>query len=168
LRNPSILILDEATSALDTVSEKLVQEAIDELCLDRTTIVIAHRLSTVQKADQIVVLNLGEVVEIGTHRELLDKNGYYSRLYTMQFSEKSEASLNERATLALEDAQAYSYEIRSKLNNLVGSLRLVTDGLIDDPIEERELLEESCESATQLIDTLQHFEKTSRQTMIHG
>ena len=168
LRNPSILILDEATSALDTVSEKLVQEAIDELCLDRTTIVIAHRLSTVQKADQIVVLNRGEVVEIGTHRELLDKKGYYSRLYTMQFSEQSEASLNERATLALEDAQAYSYEIRSKLNNLVGSLRLVTDGLIDDPIEERELLEESCESATQLIDTLQHFEKTSRQTMIHG
>ncbi len=168
LRNPSILILDEATSALDTVSEKLVQEAIDELCLDRTTIVIAHRLSTVQKADQIVVLNRGEVVEVGTHRELLEKKGYYSRLYTMQFSEQSEASLNERATLALEDAQAYSYEIRSKLNNLVGSLRLVTDGLIDDPIEERELLEESCESATQLIDTLQHFEKTSRQTMIHG
>lgn len=86
LRNPEILILDEATSALDTVSEKLVQEAIEQLYQNRTTLVIAHRLSTVQKADQIVVLDQGEIKEIGTHQELLAKNGYYAKLYNMQFT----------------------------------------------------------------------------------
>ena len=85
LRDPDILILDEATSALDTVSERLVQQAIDDLSRDRTTLVIAHRLSTIQKADQIAVMEQGRVVEVGTHEELLSKGAYYSRLYEMQF-----------------------------------------------------------------------------------
>jgi len=88
LRDPEILILDEATSALDTVSERLVQSAIDELSRDRTTLVIAHRLSTVQKADQIAVLDKGCVVEVGTHTELLKQGGLYAQLYAMQFSEE--------------------------------------------------------------------------------
>ncbi|MBD1844149.1 ABC transporter ATP-binding protein [Cyanobacteria bacterium FACHB-63] len=88
LRDPEILILDEATSALDTVSERLVQSAIDELSRDRTTLVIAHRLSTVQKADQIAVLDKGCVVEVGTHAELLKQGGLYAQLYAMQFSEE--------------------------------------------------------------------------------
>ena len=92
LRNPDILILDEATSALDTVSERLVQQAIDELCRDRTTIVIAHRLSTIQKADQIAVLDQGRVMETGTHEELLALGGHYANLYNMQL-EKRKAML---------------------------------------------------------------------------
>ncbi len=86
LKNPPILILDEATSSLDTESEILVQQAIERLMKGRTSIVIAHRLSTVQNADMIIVLNEGEIVERGTHSELLKLNGLYSKLYNMQFN----------------------------------------------------------------------------------
>lgn len=89
LKNPKILILDEATSALDTESEKLVQEALDRLMEGRTAFVIAHRLSTVQNAHQIVVLNQGKLVEKGTHQELLAlEGGLYNHLYSVQFSNK--------------------------------------------------------------------------------
>ena len=85
LRDPPILILDEATSALDTESERLVQQAVDRLLEGRTVVVIAHRLSTIVHADQILVLDKGEIVERGTHDELLAANGAYHRLYTLQF-----------------------------------------------------------------------------------
>ena len=78
------MILDEATSALDTESEKLVQEALENMMKNRTSIVIAHRLSTIQNADIIVVMQRGEIVEQGTHQELLAKNGMYKRLVEMQ------------------------------------------------------------------------------------
>lgn len=84
LKNPPILILDEATSALDTESERLVQEALENLMRNRTTIVIAHRLSTIRNADEICVMHEGEIVERGRHEELLSRNGYYKRLCDMQ------------------------------------------------------------------------------------
>ncbi len=86
LKNAPILILDEATSALDTRSERRIQEALNELMKNRTTLVIAHRLSTVESADEIIVLDAGRVVEAGSHAELLAANGHYAALYRMQFS----------------------------------------------------------------------------------
>lgn len=88
LKDPEILILDEATSALDTASEKLVQEALDRLVKNRTTITIAHRLSTVKNADRIFVVNNGEIVEQGTHEDLYKKNGYYRQLCDIQLDFK--------------------------------------------------------------------------------
>jgi subfamily B ATP-binding cassette protein MsbA len=84
LKNPDILILDEATSALDTESERLVQDALEKLLKNRTSIVIAHRLSTIVNADEIIVLNKGEIIERGTHKELLELNSAYKKLYDMQ------------------------------------------------------------------------------------
>ena len=86
MKNPPILILDEATSALDTESERLVQEALGTLMADRTVLVIAHRLSTVTNADKIIVLEKGQIKEMGTHDELIQKNGLYSNLYNVQFN----------------------------------------------------------------------------------
>ena len=85
MKTPPILILDEATSALDTESERLVQQALETLMADRTVLVIAHRLSTVTNADKIIVLDKGEIKEMGTHNELMEKEEYYSNLYNIQF-----------------------------------------------------------------------------------
>lgn len=85
LKNPKILILDEATSALDNTTEILIQKALDKLSKDRTTIVVAHRLSTIRNADKIAVIQKGKVKEIGSHDELIDRNGIYTHLYNLQF-----------------------------------------------------------------------------------
>jgi ABC-type multidrug transport system fused ATPase/permease subunit len=85
-----VLLLDEATSALDAESEQLVQRAIANLIRDRTTIVIAHRLSTVRRADIIVVMERGQITEQGTHAELLAQGGQYQRLYELQFADEEE------------------------------------------------------------------------------
>jgi subfamily B ATP-binding cassette protein MsbA len=90
LLDAPMLILDEATSALDAESEQLVQRAIANLIQDRTTIVIAHRLSTVRRADLIVVMERGQIVEQGTHAELLARGGQYQRLYELQFADEEE------------------------------------------------------------------------------
>ena len=90
LSDPPILILDEATSALDVESERLVQEAIDRLLEGRTVFVIAHRLATIQHADRILVLERGQLVEQGTHADLLVRNGAYARLHALQFPRGSE------------------------------------------------------------------------------
>ena len=88
LKDSPILIFDEATSALDSESEKLIQTALDNIMKDRTVFIIAHRLSTVRSADRIFVIDGGRIAEIGTHNELLEKNGIYRKLYDLQFLEE--------------------------------------------------------------------------------
>jgi subfamily B ATP-binding cassette protein MsbA len=87
IKNAPILILDEATSALDTESEQMVQQALNNLMTNRTTFVIAHRLSTILHADKILVLENGRIVESGSHKELLENSGLYSRLCSLQFGD---------------------------------------------------------------------------------
>ena len=85
LKDPAILILDEATSALDNTTEVLIQQALDELCKGRTTLVVAHRLSTIRNADEIAVVMNGEITERGTHEALMAAGGTYKELYSLQF-----------------------------------------------------------------------------------
>jgi len=159
LRNPDILILDEATSALDTVSERLVQQAIDEICRDRTTVVIAHRLSTIQKANQIAVLDKGRVVELGSHNELLEKKGYYSRLYSMQFNADTQDMVESAFNKAMIRT---SYEVRTRLNPMIGYLKLVVDDIVDSVEERRELTEEAYDSALRLLKVVEYLEATAK------
>ncbi|MEG5000121.1 ABC transporter ATP-binding protein [Microcoleus sp. B4-D4] len=157
LQNPEILILDEATSSLDTVSERYVQSAIEKLSCDRTTLVIAHRLSTVQKAHKIAVIDRGQVVEIGSHEELLAKGGYYTRLYSVQFAEE---------TARDEALIRGSYEIRTRLTPMIAYLKLLVDEMVDSPEEKDELIRESFHSAANIFKTLEFIENTiKRQTV---
>jgi subfamily B ATP-binding cassette protein MsbA len=149
LQNPEILILDEATSSLDTVSEKYVQAAIEKLSCDRTTLVIAHRLSTVQKANKIAVIKDGQVVEMGCHKELLAKGGEYTKLYSVQFAEDS----------ARDEALIRgSYEIRTSLNFMINFLTVLVDEMGDSSEERDELIRKSYDSAANIVKTLESIE----------
>ena len=86
MRRPPILILDEATSSIDTRTEVLVQDAFEELMKGRTSFIVAHRLSTIKNADQILVMKAGNIIERGTHKELLAQGGFYKQLYESQFA----------------------------------------------------------------------------------
>jgi subfamily B ATP-binding cassette protein MsbA len=90
LKDPHILLLDEATSSLDNESEELVQDALNRLMQKRTTVIIAHRLSTIKIAHRIAVLESGRIIELGSHEEIMEKNGLYARLYSMQFRNPEE------------------------------------------------------------------------------
>ncbi len=160
LQDPEILILDEATSALDTVSERLVQSAIDNLSRNRTTLVIAHRLSTVQNAHQIAVMEQGSVVELGTHEELLRKGGYYSRLYSMQFANNSENQITQDERL-----KNVAEGVLTRLKLTIDHLHLLLDDTVKKAQKRQELIDKSYSLAVEILKTIESFEESVKQQM---
>lgn len=160
LQDPDILILDEATSALDTVSERLIQQALEDLSHARTTLVIAHRLSTIQNADKIVVLDKGQVVEVGTHHQLMVKSGYYANLHSIQFSEERNGGNphNDDNDLSGEGLRKVSYEMRSQLNGMLGALDCLANNMVEDSKESQEMLERTYQSALNILQSVESLE----------
>jgi subfamily B ATP-binding cassette protein MsbA len=115
LKDPRILLLDEATSSLDNESEGLVQEALNRLMQNRTTVIIAHRLSTIKVAHRIAVLDNGQIIELGTHQELMERNGMYARLYLMQFRDPEEELAAFSAARANQEEKSKELQARPGL-----------------------------------------------------
>ena len=150
-----MLSLEEANSPLDTVSDRLVQQAIDELSRDRTSLVIAHRLSTVQQADQIAVMEKGRVVELGTHKALLAADGTYSKLCSLQFDHVKE---NKESEETLEIAKI-SYECRANLNTMTGLLAILNDNVETKDSENVEIIDDIFGSLQNVLTGLEKIEK---------
>lgn len=136
LRNPKILLLDEATSALDAESELVVQQALDRIMVNRTTIVVAHRLTTIQDVDTIIVLKNGQVVEWGNHSELLSRGGEYATLVSLQIKkEEGYGDLSSSSLMAGASSSFRSHEASNRFNNQSPETRPISTRGETDPID---------------------------------
>jgi subfamily B ATP-binding cassette protein MsbA len=122
LKDPAILLLDEATSSLDNESEGLVQEALDRLMQNRTTVIVAHRLSTIKVAHRIAVLDQGRIIELGTHDELMGLNGLYARLYSMQFRDPEEELALLKETMPPSNGNHHGTKIPKKSTGFLDTI----------------------------------------------
>lgn len=172
LHDPEILILDEITNALNPTEAKLVQEAIIELCRNRTTLIVTNQLSTVKQAHQIVVLNKGIVIEVGTHEELLQNRSFYSHWYSMQFKNSQQSRQQKLVQkiakkLTNQSNSSLSAEIRQNINSLLHNLYLVNEGLFRNDQEEEKILDETFQSAKNMLANLKEYERKISQGFDH-
>ncbi|MGL5794194.1 MAG: ABC transporter ATP-binding protein [Waterburya sp.] len=164
LRNPELVIIDEGATIFDSITEKLITAAITELCRDRTTLIITNRLPILKQADQIVVLNQGQIMETGTHQELLEKGDFYHRFYSTQFKSSRQSSKSPIAQkiakkLAHQTNNNLSTEIRNNIDSLLNYLHLVNEGLFANDQEENKILDASYQSAKNMLASLQEYER---------
>ena len=164
LSNRDLIILDLAVEGFDKANRELIQNALDILCRDRTTIIITNQLATIKQADRIVVLNKGKIVESGTHQQLLKTGNFYKRMCSVQFKTSQQSHQQQLAKkiskkLARQTNNSLSYEIRNNLNSLLNYLQLVNDSSIEDEREQLKILDESYQSAKNMLASLREYEK---------
>ena len=168
LRDPDILILDEVTNTLNPAETKLVHEAIIELCRNRTTLIVTNQLSSIKHAHQIVVLNKGKVIEVGTHEELLQNASFYGRWYSMQLKNSQQSRQQKLVQkiakkLTNQSNSSLSTEIRQNINSLLHYLYLVNEGLFRNDQEEEKILDETYQSAKNMLASLREYERKISQ-----
>lgn len=168
LLQPQIIIVDRPFQDLDRSEYPIVESALEKLCRDRTTIIIGDRLPNRQQPDKIIILNKGKIVESGTHQELLRTSNLYQRmcsaqLKTSQQSQQQHLAKKISKKLARQNNNNLSYKIRNNLNSLLNYLRLINDGLIEDDLEESRILDESYQSAKNMLASLREYERKISQ-----
>ncbi len=164
LHDAKILILDESSLGIDIFEDFLVQDTIKELCCDRTTLIIAQRLTTIQQADRIIVLNKGRVIEVGTHAELLRQGDFYNRWYSMQFKTNNQSRQLKLAQkiaqkLASQTKSNLSAEIRHNFDSLLSYMQLFNEEIFQDDLEQEKILDESYQSAKDMLTNLKEYER---------
>lgn len=170
LSNPEIVILDETMAKIHKSDLAAIQNSIDELCRGRTTIVITNRLATIRKADRIIVLNKGKVVESGTHEELLKNSSLYQRMCSAQFKSSQQSHQQWLARkisqkLSHQNNSSLSSDIRSNLTILLNYLQLIDEASTEDNLEQEKILDKSYQSAKNMLASLREYERKISQRL---
>lgn len=170
LRNPELLIIDEISNSFDTITEKIITNSLTEIFRDRTTLIITNRLPLLRTANQIVVLNQGKVMEVGTHQQLLQKGDFYHRFYSTQFKSTPKSLQPQLANkiakkLAQQNNSNLSTDIRNHLDSLLSYLYIFNEGLFANDPEEDKILDESYQAAKKILDSLKEYERKIEQEL---